>query len=77
MGLQGKVQVISASGLHELHIFIFVMAVVHVLYSCVTVFLGLWQVHSWKGWEKEQRDEHHSSGDSVDAGNNHSIPASL
>jgi mlo protein len=63
----GKVQVISESGLHELHIFIFVMAVVHVLYSCVTVLLGLWQVHSWKRWENEQREENHRSGDSVDA----------
>ncbi|KAG0615345.1 hypothetical protein M758_5G033600 [Ceratodon purpureus] len=55
----GKVQVISASGLHELHIFIFVLAVVHVLYSCVTVLLSLWQVHSWKSWENETRKEHH------------------
>lgn len=59
----GKVQVISASGLHELHIFIFVLAVVHVLYSCVTVLLGLWQVHSWKRWEDETREENHRSVD--------------
>jgi hypothetical protein len=42
--VQGRVQVISSGGLHELHIFIFVLAVAHVLYSCVTVLLGLWQV---------------------------------
>lgn len=62
----GKVQVISAGGLHELHIFIFVLAVVHVLYSCVTVLLGILQVHSWKRWETETREEnnpHHSVAD--------------
>lgn len=63
MGLQGRVQLISAAGLHELHIFIFVLAVVHVLYSCLTVLLGLWQVHSWKRWETETREENHHSVD--------------
>lgn len=47
----GKVQVISAEGLHQLHIFIFVMAIVHVVYSALTVIVGLWQVHRWKKWE--------------------------
>lgn len=37
-------QVISTEGLHQLHIFIFVMAIVHVLYSAFTVLVGLWQV---------------------------------
>lgn len=59
----GRVQVISATGLHELHIFIFVLAVVHVFYSCLTVLLGLWQVHSWKRWENETREENHHSVD--------------
>lgn len=45
-GLQGKVQVISQEGLHQLHIFIFVMAVVHVLYSAITVLIGLFEVKS-------------------------------
>ncbi|XP_073386688.1 MLO-like protein 15 isoform X2 [Physcomitrium patens] len=53
----GHVQVISEEGLHQLHIFIFVMAVVHVLYSCLTVLVGLWQVHSWKKWEVGARNE--------------------
>lgn len=49
----GQVQVISVSGLHQLHIFIFVMAIVHVIYSAATVLLGLWQVHEWKSWETQ------------------------
>lgn len=46
--LQGKVQVISAEGLHQLHIFIFVMAIIHVCYSALTVIVGLWQVSNLK-----------------------------
>ncbi|KAG0555430.1 hypothetical protein KC19_12G168400 [Ceratodon purpureus] len=53
----GHVQVISVEGLHQLHIFIFVMAVIHVCYSCLTVLVGLWQVHSWKKWEVEAINE--------------------
>lgn len=42
--LQGQTQAISVEGLHQLHIFIFVLACVHVFYSCFTVLVGLWQV---------------------------------
>lgn len=41
---QGKVPIISLEGLHQLHIFIFVMTVVHVVYCCATVFLGFYKV---------------------------------
>jgi hypothetical protein len=41
---QGYVPVISVEGLHQLHLFIFVLAVIHVLYSCFTVLVGLAQV---------------------------------
>ncbi|KAH8972757.1 hypothetical protein BDL97_01G008300 [Sphagnum fallax] len=59
----GKVQVISVEGLHQLHIFIFVMAVVHVFYSCITVLLGFYKMHSWKKWEEEiQKVEFNSIG---------------
>ncbi|CAM6077321.1 unnamed protein product [Sphagnum tenellum] len=53
----GKVQVISVEGLHQLHIFIFVMAVVHVFYSCITVLLGFYKMHSWRKWEEETHKE--------------------
>jgi hypothetical protein len=42
--LQGEVQIISVEGLHQIHLFIFVLAIVHVCYSCATVLLGLLQV---------------------------------
>ena len=37
---QGKVPFVSAYGIHQLHIFIFVLAVVHVIYCIVTYALG-------------------------------------
>ncbi|TQD70381.1 hypothetical protein C1H46_044084 [Malus baccata] len=36
----GKVPFISADGIHQLHIFIFVLAVFHVLYCIITMALG-------------------------------------
>jgi mlo protein len=37
---KGKVPFVSADGIHQLHIFIFVLAVFHVLYCIMTMFLG-------------------------------------
>lgn len=38
--LQGKVPFVSAEGIHQLHIFIFVLAVFHVLNCILTMALG-------------------------------------
>lgn len=37
---KGHVPLISANGLHQLHIFIFFLAVFHVFYSAITMMLG-------------------------------------
>ncbi len=42
--MQGEVQITSVEGLHQIHLFIFVLATVHVCYSCATVLLSLLQV---------------------------------
>ncbi|KAF5943204.1 hypothetical protein HYC85_020846 [Camellia sinensis] len=39
-GKKGKVSLISYSGVHQLHIFIFVLAVFHVLYSVIIMALA-------------------------------------
>ncbi|XP_030447948.1 MLO-like protein 6 [Syzygium oleosum] len=52
---KGKVPFISADGIHQLHIFIFVLAVFHVLYCVLTMALGRAKMRSWKAWEKETR----------------------
>ncbi|EFJ34331.1 hypothetical protein SELMODRAFT_81494 [Selaginella moellendorffii] len=44
-------------GLHKLHIFIFVLAVVHVVYSCLTLILGRYKVHGWSAWERRAQAE--------------------
>ncbi|KAJ4839035.1 hypothetical protein Tsubulata_018933 [Turnera subulata] len=50
---KNKVSLISQSGVHQLHIFIFVLAVIHVIYSVITVALAQAKVKKWKSWEME------------------------
>ncbi|KAH9700732.1 MLO-like protein 6 [Citrus sinensis] len=51
----GKVPFVSEDGLHQLHIFIFVLALFHVLYSILTMALSRAKMKKWKKWEKETR----------------------
>ncbi|XP_008783729.2 MLO-like protein 3 [Phoenix dactylifera] len=50
---RGMVSLVSQQGVHQLHIFIFVLAVVHVLCGVVTMVLGRVKTRRWKAWEKE------------------------
>ncbi|KAK6144407.1 hypothetical protein DH2020_021227 [Rehmannia glutinosa] len=52
---KGKVPLVSSDGIHQLHIFIFVLAVFHVVYCILTMALGRAKMRSWKAWEKETR----------------------
>ncbi|KAI3876813.1 hypothetical protein MKW92_027500 [Papaver armeniacum] len=52
-GAKGKVSLISQSGVHQLHIFIFVLAVFHILYSVITMVLAQAKMKKWKAWESE------------------------
>jgi mlo protein len=45
---KGKVPILSAEAIHQLHIFIFVLAVTHFLLSAITVLLGIAQVYLTK-----------------------------
>ncbi|KAK4857902.1 hypothetical protein QYF36_008069 [Acer negundo] len=49
----GYEPLISAEGLHELHILIFFLAVFHVIYSFATMMLGRLKTRGWKKWEME------------------------
>jgi len=42
--MQGKVPILSIEAIHQLHIFIFALAVTHVVLSAVTLILGVTQV---------------------------------
>ncbi|WCJ44743.1 Protein MLO [Euphorbia peplus] len=50
---KGKVALISQTGVHQLHIFIFVLAVFHILYSVITIALAQAKMKKWETWESE------------------------
>ncbi|KAK1411977.1 hypothetical protein QVD17_32874 [Tagetes erecta] len=52
---EGKVSFMSYDGVHQLHIFIFALALFHVIYCVVTMALGQAKMRKWKNWEKETR----------------------
>ncbi|XP_026425765.1 MLO-like protein 6 isoform X1 [Papaver somniferum] len=54
-GKQGKVPLVSKTAIHQLHIFIFVLAVCHVLYCIFTMALGRAKMRKWNNWEKETK----------------------
>ncbi|EEF29131.1 MLO-like protein 12 [Ricinus communis] len=51
----GKVPFVSAYGIDQLHYFIFVLAVVHILYCIITYILGSIKMRKWKAWEDETK----------------------
>ncbi|XP_072148876.1 MLO-like protein 1 isoform X2 [Setaria viridis] len=53
-----KVPLLSVEAIHQLHIFIFVLAITHVIFSVTTMLLGGAQIHQWKQWENGiQKDD--------------------
>ncbi|KAF7113535.1 hypothetical protein RHSIM_RhsimUnG0115000 [Rhododendron simsii] len=55
MIMAGHVPFVSTYGIHQLHIFIFVLAVFHVLYCIITLALGRAKMRKWKAWEMETK----------------------
>ncbi|KAL8155718.1 MLO-like protein 13 isoform X2 [Apium graveolens] len=58
---KGKVPLFSREAIHQLHIFIFVLAVVHVIFCATTMVLGGLKIQQWKRWEQSSTapHEHH------------------
>ncbi|KAM0003229.1 hypothetical protein Hdeb2414_s0293g00859181 [Helianthus debilis subsp. tardiflorus] len=50
---EGSVPIITVDGLHQLHILIFLLAILHVAYSAATMALGRLKTRGWKQWEEE------------------------
>ncbi|GAB4836465.1 hypothetical protein Ancab_001376 [Ancistrocladus abbreviatus] len=48
---KGKVALMSTDAIHQLHVFIFVLALFHVLYCITTLALGRLKMKKWKSWE--------------------------
>ncbi|KAK2977573.1 hypothetical protein RJ640_007209 [Escallonia rubra] len=51
--LQGRTSLVTSKGLQQLHIFLFVLAVMQIVYCVLTMGLGRAKMRSWKAWEKE------------------------
>ncbi|XP_030459086.1 MLO-like protein 13 [Syzygium oleosum] len=49
---KGQVPLLSIEALHQLHMFVFVLAVVHVIFCVSTMVLGGAKIRRWKNWEK-------------------------
>ncbi|XP_038726044.1 MLO-like protein 1 isoform X2 [Tripterygium wilfordii] len=58
---KGKVPLLSVEGLHHLHIFIFVLAIVHVTFCVLTVCFGGAKIRQWKHWEDSIAKEDYNS----------------
>ncbi|KAL9814209.1 MLO-like protein 11 [Arabidopsis thaliana] len=56
---EGHEPFVSYEGLEQLHRFIFIMAVTHVTYSCLTMLLAIVKIHSWRIWEDVARLDRH------------------
>ncbi|XP_043706194.1 MLO-like protein 1 isoform X2 [Telopea speciosissima] len=54
---KGKVPLLSTEALHHLHIFIFVLAIVHVTFCVLTILFGGAKIRQWKRWEDSIRKE--------------------
>nr|AWN06630.1 MLO protein 4 [Rosa longicuspis var. longicuspis] len=69
--LKGKVPLLSLEGLHHLHIFIFVLAVVHVIFCVSTMVLGGARVRQWKRWEESIQKDRRSGKSTAQVGHHH------
>ncbi|KAK2446873.1 Seven transmembrane MLO family protein [Trifolium repens] len=58
---KNKVPLLSLEALHHLHIFIFVLAVVHVTFSVLTVVFGGARIRQWKKWEDSIAKENYDT----------------
>ncbi|GAQ83221.1 seven transmembrane MLO family protein [Klebsormidium nitens] len=50
---EGRIPFIGVEAMHQIHTFIFVLAGVHILYSCVVMSLAYIKVERWAKWEEE------------------------
>ncbi|KAK1266952.1 MLO-like protein 1 [Acorus gramineus] len=65
---KGKVPLLSVEALHELHIFIFVLAIVHVTFCVTTMILGGFKIRQWKVWEDKIAEKNNDTADVTHVG---------
>ncbi|XP_010681777.2 MLO-like protein 4 [Beta vulgaris subsp. vulgaris] len=54
---RGREPFVSYEGLEQLHRFLFVLGITHVLYSCLAVGLAMIKIYSWRKWEYQAIDQ--------------------
>ncbi|KAE8703246.1 MLO-like protein 11 [Hibiscus syriacus] len=57
--IKGHEPFVSYEGLEQLHRFIFIMAITHLAYSCLTMLLTIVKIHRWRAWEEEAHMDQH------------------
>ncbi|KAL0341418.1 UNVERIFIED_CONTAM: MLO-like protein 1 [Sesamum radiatum] len=61
---KGKAPLLSQKALHDLHIFIFVLALSHVVFSALTILFGRLRIRQWRHWEDSiQKKLNHGDDD--------------
>lgn len=50
---EGREPFVSYEGVQQLHRFLFVLGITHVLYSCIAVGLAMIKIYSWRKWENQ------------------------
>ncbi|KAL6555499.1 MLO-like protein 1 [Orobanche hederae] len=61
-----KVPLLSVEALHHLHIFIFVLAIVHVTFSVLTIVFGGAKIRQWKQWEDAIAKDNYDTGHALE-----------
>ncbi|KAH8494405.1 hypothetical protein Peur_060883 [Populus x canadensis] len=62
---KGYEPILSYQDLERLHRFIFVMAITHISYSCLTMLLAIVKIHSWRVWEDLARMDCHDESTEI------------
>ncbi|KAL2342242.1 hypothetical protein Fmac_010182 [Flemingia macrophylla] len=52
---EGHEPFVSYEGLEQLHRFLFVLGITHVLFSCLAVGLAMSKIYSWRRWENQAK----------------------
>ncbi|CAH9117992.1 unnamed protein product [Cuscuta epithymum] len=63
-----KVPLLSLEALHHLHMFIFVLAIVHLVFTVLTILIGGAKVRQWKHWEDEIAEANFETGPDLQPG---------
>lgn len=50
---KGKESLWTIRSLHETHLFIFLLAITHIVYAAISLSLCIWKLSRWKKWENQ------------------------